>query len=351
MTRQDQRVGEGATAIQAQGAVTINQGMSPTQMTEIMVALATQLQRFQDDAAKTAQERFAKFREEMLRKFAKPDEANPDAFKDPDFQFLLASAQNSYARTGDDQIGEMLVCLLAERSMQSGRNRTSLILNRAAETVTLLTSEEIAILSVGFVLYYTSGGVANYFAFLQRCNWFIAPFVKDLSASRAPYEYLESLGCISIDSMGARNLRDVIVNQFGGVLSGGFTDEELVAAVSDDTLLSVVRRSVVACVNDPMRIQFNAINQAALDKILVSAAVPQDVKQRLINLSSSSVWDEQKLFGKLRTDLPAFSTLEKVWADSIFQKINLTLLGKALGHANVLRVAPQFQTKLDIWVQ
>jgi hypothetical protein len=342
MSRQDQRVAEGGTAIQAGGAVTVSHGMSPAQMTEIMVGLASQLQQFHADAERKAQERFETFHAEILEQFAKPGEANPEAFRDPDFQFLLASAQASYARTGDDDIGDILVKLLAERSMQSGRNRLTLVLNQAAETVTRLTADELAIVSVAFILFDTGAGATNYREFVTRFESFVAPFVVQLDSTVTPYEYLQSLGCISIGTVISRDLGKIFIDEYGGFFTDGFSEEELTTAIANEIMIPIVKQLVTVCFHDQTKLQFSNIAATYLLKELEKRGLPSDLNARIIKFYNEKTWDKSKLVGKLTADCPAFAALEKLWPTCRIKDISLTSLGKALGHANIIRLAPQF---------
>jgi polyhydroxyalkanoate synthesis regulator protein len=134
MSRQDQnqRVAEGGEAYQAGRDVVIHNGMSTEQMTEIMVSMARQFSIFQADAMRTVDERLGSFREEVLKTFAEPNRANPEAFRDPDFQYLLNEAQEAYARSGDDVVRDTLVDIIARRSLETGRTRMAMALNDAA---------------------------------------------------------------------------------------------------------------------------------------------------------------------------------------------------------------------------
>jgi hypothetical protein len=352
MSRQDQNAGDGAIAIQSGGDVTIYQGMTSAQMAEIMLALASQLQKFQADAEKKVDERLNKFRDDMLKQFSNSAEANPEAFKDPDFQFLLLNAQNSFARSGDDQLGEILVKLLAERSMQPDRSRVSLVLNRAAETVNLLTSEELSILSLAFVIFYTGpAGQIDYKGLLLRFSRFIVPFMSNAGTSLAPYEYLESLGCLSINHMIGRNLRDIFVQVYGSVLTDGFSQNDFDAVVANAMLAPALRVLLVPHETNLGAFRFAATNKSTLDSQLKSANILPDVMQRILAFFDTQLWNEQIFEQRMRADASGFDTLEGIWANSALQKISLTSLGKALGHANLLRIAPEFQTKIDIWVQ
>ncbi len=154
MNKQDQRVGEGAAAYQAGRDVIVNTGMSPEQMTEIMMGLARQLAFYQLDAQQTVEDRLTSFREEMLKTFAQPGRGNPEAFRDPDFQYMLNDAQTAYVRSGDEVVKGTLVDIIARRSLETERSRIAVTLNDAATKVPLLTTNEFAELSLVYVGNY-----------------------------------------------------------------------------------------------------------------------------------------------------------------------------------------------------
>jgi hypothetical protein len=121
MNKQDQRVGERAEAYQAGRDVVIHSGMSSEQMTEIMVGLGKQLAFYQAEAKQTVEERLASFREEILRAITQPGRGNPEAFRNPDFQYLLSEAQTAYARSGDNAVRDTLAISFQDvRSKLSG---------------------------------------------------------------------------------------------------------------------------------------------------------------------------------------------------------------------------------------
>lgn len=202
---QDQSIGDNSTAIQAKGDVTINQGLTLSQMGDIMLQLQKLVGDFTAQAEQTANARFDKFREEVLDKFSDGKQANPEAFKDPDFQFLLKNAQVNYARDGNERTGKLLVELLAERSKLPQRDRTALILNEATDKISKLTDEDISILSLAFVLLNTGGGCQNYKTLVTHYKNAISPFIKDLRAETSSYTYMESLGCLSLNHLVGRS--------------------------------------------------------------------------------------------------------------------------------------------------
>jgi hypothetical protein len=152
MSRQDQRIGDQASGVQAARDVIIYGGMSPEQMTTIMVNMAKQLAFYQVEAQQTVESRLFSFREEILEKFTKSGEANREAFRDPDFQYLLNDAQIAYARSGDEAVRDTLVDIIARRSLETERSRMAVTLNDAATKAPLLTKNEFAELSLTYFL-------------------------------------------------------------------------------------------------------------------------------------------------------------------------------------------------------
>src|ERR1700709_2560740 len=100
---QDQVAGKGAIAIQSARDTIINAGISANDMRAIMETLAAQIPTFTAMARDIVNERLQDFEEKVLQKFSTASQSvNPEAFKDPDFQYLLNRAQNAYARSGEE---------------------------------------------------------------------------------------------------------------------------------------------------------------------------------------------------------------------------------------------------------
>jgi hypothetical protein len=123
MNQQKQHVETGGQAVQAGRDVVVHAGMSPEQMTAIMVAMANELSRFKDEALQLVDKRVVEFRDDILKVFSQPGRANPAAFRDPDFQYLLFDAQSAYARSGDEAVRGTLIDIIARRSLEADRNR------------------------------------------------------------------------------------------------------------------------------------------------------------------------------------------------------------------------------------
>ena len=135
-----------------------------------------------------------------MKTFAQPGRGNPEAFRDPDFQYMLNDAQTAYARSGDEVVKDTLVDIIARRSLETERSRLAVTLNDAATKVPLLTTNEFAELSLVYVLRHTQNHAVN--NFLKLCEYIrstVMPFVKDISREDASYWHLEAQSCAAID--------------------------------------------------------------------------------------------------------------------------------------------------------
>ena len=128
---QKQSAGEGSTAIQAARDVTINNGVSIAQMSEIITALSAHVERLSATAKELIEDRLSQFRTEIVTRFANDTSTKIEAFSDPDFQASILDAQRAFARSGDSNLQSVLTDLIAQRSKQPARNRITLTLNDA----------------------------------------------------------------------------------------------------------------------------------------------------------------------------------------------------------------------------
>src|SRR5690625_3839510 len=107
MTKKTQKSGDKSTNIQAE-EININQGLSYSEVKEVALdVFKSNFYELSGIAKETARERAETITEEFLQKL---NDENPSGFKkadDPDFQHALFTVQKEYARTGDEQLGDL----------------------------------------------------------------------------------------------------------------------------------------------------------------------------------------------------------------------------------------------------
>lgn len=343
---QNQSVAENSTAIQAKGDVTVNQGITISQMGEIMLQLHKLVNEYTAQAASTADERFQKFQSAMLEKFADSSRANPDAFKDPDFQFTLGNAQKNCARDGNENTSELLVELLAARSLQPERNRMALILNQATETITKLTNEDLAVLTVAFALFYVSFGSYTYDQLIAKLNKCVSPNITELKNSSS-CAYLEALGCASINHMIKRDIVDILRRQYSQSFSDAFSFDEIKKVSANP----VITKSLFSMLySDKEMFRFVITSNEAIIVKFREVGASDDEANLLQGLLNSRIWNVDAINEKLTNDFVSFPYLKSIWDSSEIKSLTLTSVGIAIAHSNLMRTN-SIAAPLDLWIK
>ena len=346
-TKQDQNVSGNGQAIQAQGDVTINHGMSLTQMAEVIREVRNITDTFTVEAMVKVEARAAEFEQAVLSKFADTKETSSAAFREPDFQLMLSGAQRAYARSGDEAVKETLVDIIARRSLAKEATREALTLNDAAERAAKLTEAEYASLSLCYVLRYTvNHGVNSPESMAGYINNTLLPLARQVSQEDSSLWHIEAQSCGNV-GMGEVALSNIFRNSYSGCLGVGVPLEELqamfvpeVAIMMSHVVVKVSPDSEL--VRPPTQTKEQYLKQYkgfgfdadALTQIWgrYEATIPGDLQAQLSRLS------------------PDVHILFHVWSNTSLKSLTLNSVGIAIGHANARRTV-NFNTPLSVWIK
>lgn len=121
MKDQNQNSGDNSTNIQA-GTI-IMQGVSATEARQIALDVYhANFLTLAGEAKDTACKRAEEITEDFLKKLQHENPNGIQKSKDPDFQYSLYTVQKEYAKSGDKDLGDLLVDLLVDRSKQDKRD-------------------------------------------------------------------------------------------------------------------------------------------------------------------------------------------------------------------------------------
>lgn len=356
MVDQNQKVGKGSTAIQSGGHTIIKQGLSAADMRHILDALAAQFPAQLAAAKQIVDVRLADFERRILEKFEDARDANPDAFADPDFQYVVRSSQHAYARLGDEGVRDVLIDLIAHRSKQQERNRLSLTLNEAVEKAALLTKNEFAELSLCYLLKYTiNNRIGNLETFSHYFREYISPLLPDISKENASYQYLEAQSCGNL-SLGAirtagHDAIQIFRLNYGGIFSNGLDRPLLESHLPDGKKDAVDKIGlIIPCLNDPNKLQLKAINKETFLKEAASSGLNESELTNVWNMFESTFWNGEEFLSKVEKHVPEIRELIELWNKSGIANLNLTTVGIAIGHSNLVRIA-KLDADLGIWIK
>jgi hypothetical protein len=345
-SEQDQDARGGSVAIQSGGDTTISTGLSTDQLKGIIECVADQIPKFVQIAGGLVDQRLREFEEKIVDRFSSDKEAKAEVFQDPDFLFVVRQAQTSYARTGDETLGENLADLIAERSQTSSRSRASLILNEAISKVSALTREEFAVLTVDFVIRRTKSDASNIHAVANFLNIYVSPFIDDVPVENSSYLYLESLGCGKM-SVGSMTLESALTQTYQ------FLVRSVPRGPVEDATSSRVVDSLVAAglIHQPesteLRIDFDS--KESFDTSVADAGFNDVDTDAIWSHGRGSSLDKAGLIEALSKEVPKIELMFEKWEQSPLRHFELSAVGLAIAYSHLKRAIP-LTAPISIWV-
>lgn len=345
---QQQQVGEGATAVQAGGNVLITQvGLSYSEVRDVALdVFRANFYQLAGPAMETAKARAQEITEEFLKKL---QQENPDGFgkgQDPDFQHALFTVQKEYARTGDRDLGDLLVDLLVDRSKQDQRDILQIVLNESLGTAPKLTDTQLAVLAVIFLFRYTQDQrIGNNQQLGEYFDRHVLPFASKLVKNSACYQHLEFTGCGSVQ-MGEATLENILEQTYPGHFLKGFDQSEI---TNREVSIGLDQRFFIPCLNDPTKFQVRANNKTILERNLESNDIKPEDRARIVALFDVGKMSHPEIREKCIAIRPLMESVFDTWSNSSMKSFTLTSVGMAIGHANIKRLVGEFAS-LSIWI-
>jgi hypothetical protein len=342
---QKQELGEGATAIQA--GRDIHVGVTATEARNIAldVAKAT-FYELSGSARVTASDRVEVITDKVIQKLERDFPAGLQKAQDPDFQYALLTVQKEYARSGDDDLGDLLVDLLVDRSKQDDRDILQIVLNESLATAPKLTDTQLSCLAIIFLFRYTQNqGVGNHAMLGEYFDKNVLPFSGRLVKNNASYQHLEFTGCSSIQ-MGEISIEDILGQSHQGLFLKGFDSSEI---ETGGISIGLDPNFFIPCLNDPTKLQIRANNKEGLENSLNTRSIQDDDRNKINALFDHGKMNAQEIRDKCIQIRPYMKDIFDIWSESPMKSLTLTSVGMAIGHANIKRLTGEF-ANLSIWV-
>ena len=284
--------------------------------------------------------------DQVLLKLSKEYPAGLNKAADPDFQYALLSVQKEYGKSGDEELGMLLVDLLVERSKENERNILQIVLNESLITAPKLTSQHLASLALIYLFKHTINHQINDHEKLgSYFDKHVQPFIRNVSHNEAAYQHLAFTGCGS-SGLASVDIGEVIRQSYPGLFQRGLSEEE-VQGIGFETY--VKPPIFIRCINDPDKYQIRAISHEVLEKLLVQHSVSAKNKLTVINLFKSNLMSTEEIKEKIIDIRPYMADVLAWWAASNANSFSLTSVGIAIGHANLTRHVGKF-ADLSSWI-
>jgi hypothetical protein len=341
---QIQKSGDSSVNIQAKE---INIGLSYDEFRSIAQDVwEANFYRLSGIAIDTAKERAEEIVNKYLKELKKRNPEGLDVARDPDFQYSLFNVQKDYARTGDKDLGEILVDILVDRSKESNRNIRQIVLNESLETASKLTKHQFAALSIIFIYKYTIYERMNSLDELKKyIDALISPFVPSLVKNATCYQHLEYTGCGSI-GISQNPIEDIYLKSYPGLFVKGFTKESISDLIAKEPRLSQL---ISPCFRDSNLLQINSVYESVTRETASELGIDSSTIDKLLKVQTNHSMNSKEIKDLIISIHPCMKNLYDVWDNSYMKNFTLTSVGIAIGHANIRRVTGN-EFDLSIWI-
>lgn len=344
--RQSQKAGDSSTNVQVE-TININRSLSYDDVKSICIdTFKNNFLTLSDRAAETAIKRAEKLINNFLETLM---ERCPDALQNadnPDLQYAIFTAQKEYARTGDQELSDILVDILVDRFKEPDRNILQIVLNESLRIAPKLTKDQLSTLSIIFCLRHTRYIKMDSLSALSHyIDYRISPFVDNLTIKDPCYQHLEYTGCGSI-GIGSLKIGTIFKNSYSGLFSKGFSESDKETIVADNPS---AQSMFIQCLHNPELLQISAIDDEAIKSRATQNHLNDETTNQLIELQNRFIMGDADIEDYLKTVHPCMNELLRIWDNSHMKNITLTSVGIAISHANIRRITKETDD-LSIWI-
>jgi len=350
ISKQEQKSGDNSSNVQARDIITI--GITYSYARQIAEdVFNSNFLKLSTDAANVAHERADKFIEKYLEKLQKTHPQAIESSSDPDMQYALFVAQREYARSGNDDLSDVLVDILVARANEQQRSLLQIVLNESLTTAPKLTENQFDILSLIFIIRYTVRGNLNSLdAFNQYYQSEITKFIfreiDNIKDNPNTFQHLQYAGC-GATQISAASIGDIVRSPYSGLFCKGIPREEKEIL----TTQGIPNELFMPCFHNMSLYQFNALDEKVLREKCLLLNLSQEDTEKVIHVQRTFLFSSEEIETYMSSNIPEVKNLLTVWGNSGMKNFTLTSVGIAIAHANIKRKMNDNKSyDLSIWI-
>jgi hypothetical protein len=327
----------------------VNKGLSYEETKSIALDVyKANMTEFRSVAATIADERAELITEKILKKISETNPQSLKEFQNPAMQDALFKTQKEFAKSGDQDLGDLLVDIISDRANVVKRNMLQIVLDESLTIAPKLTIEQLDTLTLIFLTTRTRRlivrNLGDFSLYINNC---IAPFIDNLLDDHEHFIYIEYLGCAHIRAGNWVSLPEIWRKSYKAIFSRGFTREEFESEVIADNSINQI---LIPCLNDPEKLQFKFMDEEVLESEVKKINISADIIGKIKTLFEKSTKQQDDIKNQLSGINPKMNRLFEVWEKSSFKNLELTSVGIAIAHANYRRRTGETMD-LSIWIK
>lgn len=343
-----QEGGDNSSNFQGQ-TVNVQYGLSYKDVKEIALDVFTSnFVQLKNEAADLAKQRAEEITESFLEKLSEKAPAAIQEFNQPALQDALFTAQKEFAKSGDKELGDLLVDILVDRANAPIRNMLQIVLDESLKIAPKLTIEQIDTITLNFLIIRTlRNGLRDLQEFNQYLLEAIVPFIENSTTENSSYNFIEYLGCGYVRAGNYGKIEEILLRQYKAMFQKGFSKEEFNTEVG---IIEEYNSFIIPCLHDASKFQLNEINDQSLQNRMTERSLNDEQKNKLISIWNKYTMSHSEAKDYLLTVDKGILKLFDLWENSNFKHLELTSVGIAVAHANYRRKTGD-TIDLSIWIK
>ncbi|MDP1719824.1 MAG: hypothetical protein Q8L08_02305 [Candidatus Nanopelagicaceae bacterium] len=311
-------------------------GISRAEASEIARSVfndnALRLSQVAEDIARSRAE---KITEDFLSSLYLKLPSSAGILADPDLQMNLFAVQKSFAKSGKEELGNILTDLLIDRVSVNGDELGVVVLNEAIEVVPKLTEQQRKIVTFVFMMRHTTPSNINSLEeyYLDYVPKYLYPACEGLSVEAIDFMHLTAVRVLS-GGAEIKTLMRCLIWGLEGLYTNGFEADqlspELHAAAYGTNLF-------MPCLRDPTKWQINTLSYLTMGSFIKHTGFEKYTNE-IESLSMVGFMTEESIHNEFLNSHPKARELSELWSNPNYCRLLLSSSGMAIGHSMYQRI-------------
>lgn len=344
--KMEQKGNKNSTFYQAKKIVIKQTGLNVVDVKEIAQSVFREnFPRLKEQAMIEAKGNVKLFIEELDRKItAKLGKEEINKFRDPDIQYVLYEAIRMTARKNSEELRRNLSTLIVERVQNDDKDLKRIVYNEAIGTIGKLTADQLKIITLCYLLGYTSHtGINSWKSFTEYLNKHIKLFLG-FKNTNAEFQHIEYAGCGSI-GIGSRDLINIYRLQYSFL----FLNLVEQSAINTLNISDNLKDEIFVLDQQENKYFIRFKNKADLEEYLKKQSSNTDLNNKLLQLYESHIKNNEEVKKKIIEETDLGKELIGLWEKSNLRHLSLTSVGIVIAATYFEQITGE-KINIDIWI-
>lgn len=326
----------------------IHHGLSYSDAKDLIETVVDQkMIAFKDEAKLLYQNRVNEFTKLLVTQIKDMSEAEVLKLREPDTQVILAEAAKIAGRKQNPELRDMLADLVIKRIKNDASGKEELkniVFNEAIATINRLTIDQLKIITLCYLLRYTTyGGVVAWDSFNRYLNVHIKPFIS-FKNTHAEFQHIEYAGCGSI-GIGSLNLVTIYKDQYTFLFAKPIPKDQFDGLSLPET----TKAEMFVFDVEENAYSFNFRNKKDLEKYLEEKSPDKEVNKRIAGLYQAHIKTDKEIKDKIEAETGIGKEVLGLFEKTALKHLSLTTVGIAIAITYFERMVGE-KINVDIWI-